>query len=140
MICAAESSMWGGLGLGKSETYPERAGAPDCAYYMRTGVCGYASRCRFNHPPDRATVILFFLSSSVSFLSIYYMYKKMTLFKKKKISVMWGCVFQSGGFFFVLCFKSSLLLCLSYTIKCRLKQLLEPQDSIPNALVLSLVK
>lgn len=51
-----ESSMWGGLGLGKSETYPERAGAPDCAYYMRTGVCGYASRCRFNHPPDRATV------------------------------------------------------------------------------------
>lgn len=64
----------------------------------------------------------------------------MTLLKKKKISVMWGCVFQSGGFFFLLCFKSSLLLCLSYTIKCRLKQLLEPQDSIPNALVLSLVK
>lgn len=99
-------------------------------------------------PLDAVSIILlivprlsfFFLSSSVSFLSIYYMYKKMTLFKKKKISVMWGCVFQSGGFFFVLCFKSSLLLCLSYTIKCRLKQLLEPQDSIPNALVLSLVK
>lgn len=51
---AAESSMWR-LGLG-SEAYPQRAGAPDCAYYMRTGVCGYGSRCRFNHPPDRASV------------------------------------------------------------------------------------
>ncbi|KAJ0258084.1 Zinc finger CCCH domain-containing protein 32 [Hirschfeldia incana] len=50
-----QESMWR-LGLGESERYPERAGAPDCAYYMRTGVCGYASRCRFNHPPDRATV------------------------------------------------------------------------------------
>ncbi|KAG2290405.1 zinc finger CCCH domain-containing protein 32 isoform X2 [Brassica napus] len=49
-----ESSMWR-LGLG-SEAYPQRAGAPDCAYYMRTGVCGYGSRCRFNHPPDRASV------------------------------------------------------------------------------------
>ena len=46
--------MWR-LGFG-SETYPQRAGAPDCAYYMRTGVCGYGSRCRFNHPPDRASV------------------------------------------------------------------------------------
>lgn len=51
-----QESMWR-LGLGgKSETYPQRTAAPDCAYYMRTGVCGYASRCRFNHPPDRATV------------------------------------------------------------------------------------
>ena len=47
-------SMWR-LGLG-SETYPERPAAPDCPYYMRTGVCGYGSRCRYNHPPDRATV------------------------------------------------------------------------------------
>ncbi|CAH8320738.1 unnamed protein product [Eruca vesicaria subsp. sativa] len=51
-----QESMWR-LGFGKSETrYPERAGAPDCAYYMRTGVCGYASRCRFNHPPHPSTV------------------------------------------------------------------------------------
>ncbi|CAH8353234.1 unnamed protein product [Eruca vesicaria subsp. sativa] len=49
-----EESMWR-LGLG-SETYPERPAAPDCPYYMRTGVCGYGSRCRYNHPPDRATV------------------------------------------------------------------------------------
>ncbi|CAF2093126.1 unnamed protein product [Brassica napus] len=54
LLLQAESSMWR-LGLG-SETYPQRAGAPDCAYYMRTGVCGYGSRCRFNHPPDRASV------------------------------------------------------------------------------------
>ena len=51
--------MWR-LGLG-SEAYPQRAGAPDCAYYMRTGVCGYGSRCRFNHPPDRASVQSSFL-------------------------------------------------------------------------------
>lgn len=51
-LCA--ESMWR-LGLG-SETYPERPAAPDCPYYMRTGVCGYGSRCRYNHPPDRATV------------------------------------------------------------------------------------
>ncbi|CAN8314507.1 unnamed protein product [Cochlearia groenlandica] len=49
-----QESMWR-LGLG-SETYPERSAAPDCAYYMRTGVCGYGTRCRFNHPPDRALV------------------------------------------------------------------------------------
>ncbi|KAF8074381.1 hypothetical protein N665_1107s0020 [Sinapis alba] len=44
------------LGFGESERYPQRAAAPDCAYYMRTGVCGYGIRCRFNHPPDRPTV------------------------------------------------------------------------------------
>ncbi|CAA7044205.1 unnamed protein product [Microthlaspi erraticum] len=49
-----EESMWR-LGLA-SEAYPERPGAPDCAYYMRTGVCGYANRCRYNHPRDRASV------------------------------------------------------------------------------------
>lgn len=53
--------MWR-LGLG-SDSYPERPGAPDCAYYMRTGVCGYGNRCRYNHPRDRASVI----SSSHSF-------------------------------------------------------------------------
>ncbi|XP_010523985.1 PREDICTED: zinc finger CCCH domain-containing protein 32-like [Tarenaya hassleriana] len=50
-----EESMWR-LGLSNSETYPERPGVPDCAYYMRTGICGYGSRCRYNHPRDRAMV------------------------------------------------------------------------------------
>ncbi|KAL8151017.1 hypothetical protein V2J09_020825 [Rumex salicifolius] len=30
--------------------YPDRPGEPDCIYYMRTGLCGYGSMCRFNHP------------------------------------------------------------------------------------------
>lgn len=50
-------SMWQ-LGLGSTEYYPERPGVPDCAYYMRTGFCGYGRRCRYNHPRDRAAVIL----------------------------------------------------------------------------------
>lgn len=32
--------------------YPERLGAPDCAYYMRTGSCSYGAKCRYNHPRD----------------------------------------------------------------------------------------
>ncbi|XVF81557.1 hypothetical protein PTKIN_Ptkin15bG0164200 [Pterospermum kingtungense] len=31
-------------------TYPDRPGEPDCSYYLRTGLCGYGSNCRFNHP------------------------------------------------------------------------------------------
>ncbi|KAK3022016.1 hypothetical protein RJ639_045177 [Escallonia herrerae] len=30
--------------------YPDRPGEPDCIYYLRNGVCGYGSNCRFNHP------------------------------------------------------------------------------------------
>uniref|UniRef100_A0A1D1XMR0 Zinc finger CCCH domain-containing protein 3 n=1 Tax=Anthurium amnicola TaxID=1678845 RepID=A0A1D1XMR0_9ARAE len=30
--------------------YPDRPGEPDCTYYMRTGMCGYGSSCRYNHP------------------------------------------------------------------------------------------
>nr|GMD23593.1 zinc finger CCCH domain-containing protein 32-like isoform X1 [Ipomoea batatas] len=38
------------LGLWVTEGYPERLGVSDCAYYMRTGFCGFGSKCRFNHP------------------------------------------------------------------------------------------
>ncbi|CAN7010060.1 hypothetical protein IGI04_011587 [Brassica rapa subsp. trilocularis] len=52
-----EASMWR-LGLtGGGEAYPERSNEPDCIYYLRTGVCGYGSRCRFNHPRDRGAVV-----------------------------------------------------------------------------------
>ncbi|KMS96129.1 hypothetical protein BVRB_001660 isoform A [Beta vulgaris subsp. vulgaris] len=51
---ALEESMWQ-LGLEEPSSYPERAGEPDCIYYLRTGFCGYADRCRFNHPRDRST-------------------------------------------------------------------------------------
>ncbi|XP_006829499.2 zinc finger CCCH domain-containing protein ZFN-like isoform X2 [Amborella trichopoda] len=39
--------------------YPERPGQPDCVYYLRTGMCGYGSNCRFNHPPDPRQVVLY---------------------------------------------------------------------------------
>lgn len=48
-------SMWH-LTLGSGELLPERPGALNCVYYMRTGSCGYGGRCRFNHPRDRAAV------------------------------------------------------------------------------------
>lgn len=35
-----------------SGPYPERPGEQDCAYYMRTGLCGYGRHCHFNHPPN----------------------------------------------------------------------------------------
>ncbi|KAK1356956.1 Zinc finger CCCH domain-containing protein 32 [Heracleum sosnowskyi] len=41
------------LGLLGREFYPERGGVPNCAYYMRTGSCGYGNKCRYNHPRDR---------------------------------------------------------------------------------------
>lgn len=49
--------MWH-LTLGGGESYPERLGVPNCVYYMRTGVCGYGGRCRYNHPRDRAAVTI----------------------------------------------------------------------------------
>ncbi|GMH27767.1 hypothetical protein Nepgr_029610 [Nepenthes gracilis] len=48
-----EESMWR-LRLTGRESYPERPGVSDCVYYMRTGLCGFGSRCRYNHPRDRA--------------------------------------------------------------------------------------
>ncbi|XP_052178864.1 zinc finger CCCH domain-containing protein 3-like [Diospyros lotus] len=37
-------------GVANSCPYPERPGEPDCIYYLRTGMCGYGSNCKFNHP------------------------------------------------------------------------------------------
>ncbi|WOK92981.1 zinc finger CCCH domain-containing protein 33-like [Canna indica] len=31
-------------------TYPCRPGEPDCNFYLRTGLCSYGSKCRYNHP------------------------------------------------------------------------------------------
>lgn len=50
-----EDSMWQ-LPVRSTESYPDRPGVPDCVYYMRTGFCAYGSRCRYNHPRDRAAV------------------------------------------------------------------------------------
>ncbi|KAJ1414236.1 Zinc finger, CCCH-type [Sesbania bispinosa] len=52
-----EEPMWQ-LGLGAAEeSYPQRPDEADCTYYLRTGFCGFGSRCRFNHPRDRGAVI-----------------------------------------------------------------------------------
>lgn len=57
-----QESMWRlGLGGGGNRSggwgsaFPERPGKRDCAYYLRTGTCGYGERCRYNHPLDRGT-------------------------------------------------------------------------------------
>ncbi|KAF5741403.1 putative zinc finger protein [Tripterygium wilfordii] len=36
--------------LVQSGPYPDRPSEPDCLHYLRTGMCGYGSNCRFNHP------------------------------------------------------------------------------------------
>ncbi|XP_057549077.1 zinc finger CCCH domain-containing protein 32 [Amaranthus tricolor] len=60
------SAQWGDTGLEESmwrmdvsgrETYPERLGVSDCVYYMRTGFCGFGTRCRYNHPRDRVAAV-----------------------------------------------------------------------------------
>lgn len=63
--------MWQmGLG-GGDESYPERPDEADCIHYLRTGFCGYGSRCRFNHPRDRNSVFFsYFYWFSLSILYI----------------------------------------------------------------------
>ena len=41
-----------GDGGGGVVSYPDRPGEPDCAFFIRTGTCGYGVNCRFNHPSD----------------------------------------------------------------------------------------
>ncbi|KAK7303133.1 hypothetical protein RJT34_14034 [Clitoria ternatea] len=53
-----EEPMWQlGLGAAAEEAYPQRPQEADCTYYLRTGFCGFGSRCRFHHPRDRVTVV-----------------------------------------------------------------------------------
>lgn len=57
--------MWQlGLNGAAEDSYPQRPDEVDCTYYLRTGFCGFGSRCRFNHPRDRGTVIKFFIYAS----------------------------------------------------------------------------
>ncbi|KAG0503074.1 hypothetical protein HPP92_003146 [Vanilla planifolia] len=57
----AEESMWEmSLRAGESIddcSYPERPGEPDCAYYLRTGLCRFGVACRFNHPRNRKLAV-----------------------------------------------------------------------------------
>nr|XP_029117087.1 zinc finger CCCH domain-containing protein ZFN-like isoform X4 [Elaeis guineensis] len=47
-----QMNMRGGESI-ESGSYPQRPGEPDCAYYLRTGLCRYGLTCRYNHPPNR---------------------------------------------------------------------------------------
>ncbi|XP_076921202.1 zinc finger CCCH domain-containing protein 3-like [Bidens hawaiensis] len=33
-----------------SMAYPDHPEEQDCAYYLKTGICGYGDKCKFNHP------------------------------------------------------------------------------------------
>lgn len=35
---------------GQLNPYPDRPGEPDCLHYLRTGICGFGSKCKYNHP------------------------------------------------------------------------------------------
>ncbi|XP_010484523.1 PREDICTED: zinc finger CCCH domain-containing protein 3-like isoform X1 [Camelina sativa] len=39
-------------GVAESNPYPDRPGEKDCQFYLRTGLCGYGSSCRYNHPTN----------------------------------------------------------------------------------------
>ncbi|WOL01366.1 zinc finger CCCH domain-containing protein ZFN-like isoform X1 [Canna indica] len=56
-----EEAMWTRNFIGsdsmESGPYPERPGEPDCAYYIRTGLCRFGMTCKFNHPPNRMLAV-----------------------------------------------------------------------------------
>lgn len=41
----------------ESGPYPERLNEPDCAYYIRTGLCRFGMTCRYNHPPNQRLAV-----------------------------------------------------------------------------------
>lgn len=59
---------------GQPNPYPDRPGEPNCSFYLRTGLCSYGSKCKYNHPNITAKVraigllLIVFCSSSSSFL------------------------------------------------------------------------
>ncbi|KAM7276489.1 hypothetical protein ACFE04_018355 [Oxalis oulophora] len=40
----------GGGSVQQPTLYPDRPGEPNCSFYLKTGLCGYGTNCRFNHP------------------------------------------------------------------------------------------
>ncbi|KAL9248026.1 hypothetical protein vseg_021392 [Gypsophila vaccaria] len=38
--------------------FPERAGQPECEYYMKTGQCKFKSSCKYHHPRSRVPTSL----------------------------------------------------------------------------------
>ncbi|KAH7289724.1 hypothetical protein KP509_30G016300 [Ceratopteris richardii] len=38
----------------KTQSLPVREGEPDCAFYIKTGICKFGSKCKFNHPENKS--------------------------------------------------------------------------------------
>lgn len=98
-VCMYVESMrrlgiWGERG---GELYSERPGMADCAYYMRTGTCGYGSKCRYNHPPDRSSSVIL----SIAFVYFEF-HKKMMYISYHVLSVMVNNL-ESSNFYVVIC-------------------------------------
>ncbi|KAG8385939.1 hypothetical protein BUALT_Bualt03G0097300 [Buddleja alternifolia] len=51
-----------------SESLPERPGAPDCPYFLKTLRCKFGIRCKFNHPQDKIAALGASGEGDVSFL------------------------------------------------------------------------
>lgn len=41
----------------KTQTLPVREGEPDCAFYIKTGICKFGPKCKFNHPENKGAVV-----------------------------------------------------------------------------------
>lgn len=48
-------------GVNGAGPYPDRPGQQDCIYYLRTGLCGYGTNCRYNHPNYASQVMNYIL-------------------------------------------------------------------------------
>ncbi|KAK4484345.1 hypothetical protein RD792_006922 [Penstemon davidsonii] len=40
-------------GVKNTSELPERAGKPDCGFFIKTGTCKYGSTCKYHHPKDK---------------------------------------------------------------------------------------
>lgn len=47
-----------GYGVAPSMSLPQRPGEKECTFFLRTGRCQYAARCRFHHPLDKMTALV----------------------------------------------------------------------------------
>ena len=70
LICVVEAirhlkinDNWDRDAAAQSTQYPDRPGEPECLYYLRTGMCGYGTNCRYHHPAHISIVRAFSLFS-----------------------------------------------------------------------------
>ncbi|XWS16723.1 hypothetical protein CRYUN_Cryun33cG0002300 [Craigia yunnanensis] len=54
--------------LATGESLPERAGEPDCPFFLKTQICKFGSKCKFNHPKDKLATSGYSENTQVSVL------------------------------------------------------------------------